>query len=121
MPSQEIRFTVTNVGAGGLGIILASGNPQSFFSATDRLRIEIICDEDSTLIEGRLRMADAGQLEPILRSGIRFDGNQSNLGYQKARFWLSKVMGRVQREELKARRSAEEQAKDACAVAIPLR
>jgi hypothetical protein len=113
MPSQEVRFSVHNVCIGGLGIVLANATAQPPLTLTDRLRIEVFYDQDSILIEGRLRTPDAAQREPYSRTGIRFDGHSSNLGYQKARFWMSKVMGRVQREELKARRSAEEQAKDA--------
>jgi hypothetical protein len=121
MPSQEIRFTVHNVCVGGLGILLANGTSQPPLSMTDRLRIEVIYDQDTILIEGRLRTHDVGQPEPYPRTGIRFDGNSSNLGYQRARYWMSKIMGRVQREEIRALRSAAEQAKAACntPVSIP--
>jgi hypothetical protein len=112
MPSQEVRFTVQNIALGGLGISLAPiPNSQPPLTSSDRLRLELVYDQINVLVEGRIRAPDAGQKGPFDRTGIRFDGNQSNHGYHKAVFWLSKIMGYVQREELKARRMAEEQAK----------
>jgi hypothetical protein len=111
MPSQEVRFTVHNFGVGGLGITLANAEAQTALSLTDRLRLEVVYNDINVLVEGRLRTADVSQPRPYLRTGIRFDGNASNLGYQKARFWLSKITGSVQREEIREKRAAQEQAK----------
>jgi hypothetical protein len=118
MPSQEVRFSVHNIGVGGLGIAFANAAAQAALTPTDRLRLELVYNEINVLVEGRLRAPDTRQPRPYLRTGIRFDGNASNLGYQKARFWLSKIMGSVQREEIKQKRAAAEQAKLA-AIAKP--
>jgi hypothetical protein len=110
MPSQEVRVAVHNICIGGLGIILTGETSQPPLALTDRLRLEVMYEQISVLVEGRLRTPDAIQQDSFIRTGIRFDGNVSNFGYHKAQFWLSKIMGLAQREELKARRSAEEQA-----------
>jgi hypothetical protein len=107
-PSQAFQIIVENIGVGGLGIILPDKAVQESLTPTDRLRIKVVYEQITVLAEGRLRTPDAVQTSSELRTGIRFDGNPSNIGFHKARFSLSTIMGLVQREEIKARQTVDQ-------------
>jgi hypothetical protein len=107
MPSQAIPIIARNIGTAGLGIILRDEAGQQL-TVTDRLRIELIYDKVEVLVEGRLRTPDTLQQPFELSTGIRFDGNISNIGFHKAQSWLSSIMGLVQREEIKAKQAVEQ-------------
>jgi len=111
MPSQEIQIIVRNIGVGGLGITLACDSSEPPAALTDRLRLLVTHGQTEVLIEGRLRAPDANQAEHFVQTGIRFEGNQSNFGYQIARSAIFAIVGSVQREGLRARRIAEQLAK----------
>jgi c-di-GMP-binding flagellar brake protein YcgR len=110
MPSQRIKLEVHDISMGGAGITLigADGKPPTL-TRDDRLRVEIRLDEIEMLVEGRLRMPDTTPSN-TLRTGLRFFFFDDGLDERLKRSQLTKIIGRLQIQQVKAvRKQADEQ------------
>jgi len=107
MLSQEITSTLTDLSCGGLGVILQGedGQPPKI-STEDRLRLQLAYRADKhLLIEGRLRPSTGQLLEGgRIRTGISFKKLESDLEGRQIYTQLTRLVGELQREEVRRMR-----------------
>ena len=109
LPSQRLKLEVHNMSMGGAGVTLigVNGRPP-LITRDDRLRVEIRLDNVEMLVEGRLRLPDATTTDR-LRTGIRFFFFDDGLDERLKRSQLTKIIGRLQIEQVKTmRKQADE-------------
>jgi hypothetical protein len=115
MPSQELRIDARQLCIGGLTIALDT--PE--VTTRDRLRIEILYRDQVALVEGRLRAAPPGaEVAPeSCQTGVVFHGRETDIAFRASRSCISKIVGYVQREELRHRRDNPDPAGNTSAAA----
>lgn len=110
LPSQRVKLEIHDISMGGAGITLfgTDGKPP-IVTRDDRLRVEIRLDDMEMLVEGRLRLPDTTTAN-TLRTGLRFFFFDDGLDERLKRSQLTKIIGRLQIQQVKAvRKQADEQ------------
>ena len=108
MPSQLLPVDVRQVSAEGMSITLRGkdGQPPTV-TATDRLRVEVQYADRTALVEARLREpADRPTTDAPFPAGLRLHGRPTDHTHREALATLATIVGHLQRESLRARRTA---------------
>lgn len=106
-PAQELSVEVRDISLGGLGVIFHPSQGQAAKVAPeDRLRVEMKYGRFELLIEGRMRGGPATPAASSFRSGIRFCFLQEGIEDRQALTRLTKIVGELQREEVRYQRLA---------------
>lgn len=108
MPSQLLPVEVRQVSAEGMTIALRGkdGQPPRV-TATDRLRVEVQYADRTALVEARLREpADRPTDDRSFPAGLRLHGRPTHHAHREALATIATIVGHVQRESLRARRTA---------------
>jgi hypothetical protein len=108
MPSQILAVETRQVSGEGLTISLrGKGGEPPRVTATDRLRIEIQYEDRTALLEGRLREPESRPADDAaFPAGIRIHGRPTDHAHREALSALAAIVGKLQREELRARTQA---------------
>jgi len=103
--SQEVRCELRDLSVGGIGVRFATkdGTPPKI-STTDRLRIEIIASDQSIVLEGRMREPRKHADGAAILAGVAFKKLEDNLDGRRALAQLTRIVGELQREELRQNR-----------------
>ena len=106
MATQELMAKVRDISIGGLGVMLLpkAEEPPRVLSG-ERLRLSLRYREyEELVLEGRMRyMPPAGSPTPI-RCGIQFKKLENNLEGRQALAALTRIVGELQREEVRRTR-----------------
>ena len=116
LPSQRLKIEVHDISMGGAAVTLIGndGKPPAI-TREDRLRVEIRLDDIEMLVEGRLRLPDTTTTN-TLRTGLRFFFFDDGLDERLKRSQLTKIIGRLQIQQVKAvRKQADDQSMPAAA------
>ena len=108
MPSQLLPVDVRQLSAEGLSITLRGkdGRPAPV-TPTDRLRVEVQYADRTALVEARLRApADRPTDETPFPAGLRLHGRPTDHTHREALATLAAIVAHLQREALRARRTA---------------
>jgi hypothetical protein len=108
MPSQLVPIDVRQVSAEGMTIALRGkdGHPAPV-TATDRLRVEVQYADRTALVEARLRTpADRPADDTPFPAGLCLHGRPTDHAHREALADITAIVGHLQREALRARRSA---------------
>jgi len=105
MAVQEIAVELCDLSIGGVGVLIKGkdGQPPRV-SETDRLRIQLNYQDHNLLLEGRLREPRPTPQRDIIRSGIRFKPMEEDLQGRLTMTTLTRIVGELQREELRRAR-----------------
>jgi c-di-GMP-binding flagellar brake protein YcgR len=105
MASQELDVELWDLSIGGVGVLIKGkdGNPPRVTEA-DRLRIQLTYQDHDLLLEGRLREPQPTPKPDVIRSGIRFKLMQDDLAGRQTTAALTRIVGELQREELRRMR-----------------
>lgn len=102
---SEITGKLINLSPGGAGVLLTgrAGKPP-MITLQDRLRLELHIGEHAMLVEGIMRHPQPPPREESYRSGIQFVGLDDNLKARQTRVQLTRLIGELQRRELRLMR-----------------
>lgn len=104
-PSLEMPHQLMDISAGGMGVTLfPKGSEPIKGSKDERLRIEVEYQQEQILIEGRLRLPNQVDRVRKCRAGIAFKKLESNLEGRRALALLNKIVGDLQRDEIRRHR-----------------
>jgi hypothetical protein len=70
-------------------------------SIEDRLRIELSHGANKILLEGRMRHPVQPNKENSMRAGVQFKALEDNLGGRQVQAQLTRIVGELQREEVR--------------------
>lgn len=105
MAAQEVACELRDVSIGGIGVTFTgkAGEPAKV-STEDRLRIELSHPSGKILVEGRMRYP----VEPLkasqIRAGVQFKALEGNLDGRQIVAQLTRIVGELQREEVRRMR-----------------
>lgn len=102
MVAQEVIAGLRDLSIGGIGVILTGmGDHPPRISPEDRLRIELIYDGNTLLLEGRLRYPNASIRERMVRAGVEFKKLQDDVEGRQKLAQLNRLVGELQRDEVR--------------------
>jgi c-di-GMP-binding flagellar brake protein YcgR len=107
MAAQELPVSLRDLSLGGMGVVFnprADGQPLKLV-ADERLRVELRFGEQELLLEGRLRhLPSANDLKQAARAGVQFKKLEGDLQGRQALAMLTRIVGTLQREEVRRMR-----------------
>jgi hypothetical protein len=102
MAVQEVPCELRDISIGGVGLTLSGKDGQpAKVSTEDRLRIELSHPSGTILVEGRMRHPVEPCKENQMRAGIQFKALESNLDGRQIVAQLTRIVGELQREEIR--------------------
>jgi c-di-GMP-binding flagellar brake protein YcgR len=100
--TAEVMCEVRDLSVGGMGVrFLPKGKNPPEINVEDRLRVELVVDEQTLLMEGRMREGRPGNDPMILNAGIVFKKTGMDVEGRQAYTQLARIVGALQREELR--------------------
>jgi c-di-GMP-binding flagellar brake protein YcgR len=102
LAAQEVVCELRDISTGGLGVTFRGkdGEPPKV-STEDRLRIELSHNGSKMLLEGRMRHPGASGKESQFRAGLQFKALENNLDGRQLLAQLTRIVGELQREEVR--------------------
>jgi c-di-GMP-binding flagellar brake protein YcgR len=106
MAAQEITARIRDLSLGGAGVIFTGKDGESpKVSIEDRLRIELHYGETTIILEGRMRNPTGRSPDKDkLITGIQFKALQEDLEGRQKQAQLTKIVGELQRAEVRRMR-----------------
>jgi c-di-GMP-binding flagellar brake protein YcgR len=106
MASQELITKMRDISIGGMGVMLEARNGEGpRVLAGERLRILLKYKEmEELIIEGRIRYLPPDGATPPIRAGIQFKKLENNLEGRQALAILTRIVGELQRDEVRRTR-----------------
>jgi c-di-GMP-binding flagellar brake protein YcgR len=103
--AQELAVELRDLSLGGLGVVFpprADGQPLKLV-ADERLRVELRIGEQELLLEGRLCHLPKGSPDPgqPIRAGVQFLKLEDSLDGREALAILTRVIGTLQRQQVR--------------------
>ena len=103
--TKEVKAEIRNISSGGVGVRLVGKDGQLPVICTeDRLRIEIKVNGQSIVVEGKMRAPATAPQNGVINTGIQFKKLEDNLEGRQTLAQLVRVVGELQREELRMAR-----------------
>ena len=107
MDAVSVAAQVRDVSLGGLGVTFTGNNGEPpKVSAEDRLRIELTYKDMVLLLEGRMRHATPPASGTIARAGLQFKPLDTHLEGRQKLAQLTRIVGELQREEVRRARTS---------------
>jgi c-di-GMP-binding flagellar brake protein YcgR len=102
MSSQEIRCEVRDLSVNGVGVrfIGKDGQPPKV-TPEDRLRVQITLRDHKLIVEGRMRIPSKTCEDGTLITGIHFKKLENDLEGRQTAAQLTRIVGELQREEIR--------------------
>jgi hypothetical protein len=102
-PAQEILCELRDISVGGVGVTFRNGKRGELVkvSTADRLRIELSTTAGRILVEGRMRHPVEPARAEQVRAGVQFKALENNLDGRQTLAVLTRVVGALQREEVR--------------------
>ncbi len=98
---------LVNFSVGGIGIIVYGKNGQPpTITPEDRLRVELTIHNEQVLVEGRICYQSAPLPGDGCRAGVQFQALQDDIEGRRITNLLTRVLGELQRLELRRHRMA---------------
>ena len=106
--TMHIEAKMRDLSVGGMGVTLpAPVEGETKLVTGQRLRIELQYEQQTPLIlDGKLRIAQNANPDGTYFAGIQFVGLQEGLEGRRIQTELTQIVGQLQREELRRRKSA---------------
>jgi c-di-GMP-binding flagellar brake protein YcgR len=106
MASQEFKVTPRDLSLGGLGVIITPRTKDEpvRLLANERMRIELRYNEQELLLEGRVRHIPPLAPDGTVRVGVQFKKLENDMEGRQAMATLTKIVGTLQREEVRRMR-----------------
>jgi c-di-GMP-binding flagellar brake protein YcgR len=106
MSAQEVRAELRNLSLGGAGVrLLGKDNKPPVIDVEDRLRVQIDARGEVFVIEGKMRPPAIPPKDNMIFTGIQFKNLQEDIEGRKLLTQLTRVIGELQREELRRMRA----------------
>ena len=99
--AQEVSCELRDLSVGGMGVRFYSDNGAVKISAADRLRIEFKSGDNTLLLEGRMRLPKGEPVNGAIVTGVSFRDLEGHLAGRQAIAFLTRLVGELQREELR--------------------
>lgn len=100
--SQEVPAEVRDLSVGGIGVLLrGTGAEAPRIFEEDRLRLQLELKGHTLLLEGRMRTPHATPRSNQILTGIRFGEMQADLEGRRTLALLTRLVGELQREEIR--------------------
>lgn len=105
LASQAVRFELVDLSSGGMGgYLLPDADGQIKAVPQERVRIQLQYGQEEAIIEGRMRLTDNSRQVSKCRVGVAFQKLQSDLDGRRTLALLTRIVGDLQREEVKRRK-----------------
>jgi c-di-GMP-binding flagellar brake protein YcgR len=106
LASTEIPAELTDFSTGGMGVTLRAPKHEPLrVDPADRLRVEVTMGEKQILIEAHMRHPTAvPKGADMIRAGLQFSDLQNNLEGRQNLAALTKIVGELQRAEIRRAR-----------------
>lgn len=103
LAAQELSTQIRDLSIGGLGVnFQPKDNEPVKVSSADRLRIQLTIKGDLVLLEGRMKYPEQAPKTVVpLRAGIQFKTLESDMEGRQKLAALTRVVGEMQREEVR--------------------
>jgi hypothetical protein len=106
--SLEVICELRELSVGGAGVRFVGKQGEApKVSTADRLRLEIIVDGEPLVFEGRMRAPHEPQQGDSIITGITFKKLDSSIDGRRVVSALNRIVGQLQRKELRLRRVEE--------------
>jgi c-di-GMP-binding flagellar brake protein YcgR len=114
LSAQQLSLDVRDISLGGLGVTFhgTEGEPPKV-TPEDRLRLELKFGKIDLLIEGRMRATQIDPAATSFRTGIRFCFVQEGIEDRQTLTRLTRIVGDLQREEVRYQRMLAKSKPDA--------
>jgi c-di-GMP-binding flagellar brake protein YcgR len=105
LAAMEVKAELRNLSTGGAGVRLTGEEDKPpKISTEDRLRVQIAAREQILILEGRMRDPTGATIGSALFTGIQFKKMEDDIEGRKTLAQLTRVVGELQREELRKMR-----------------
>jgi c-di-GMP-binding flagellar brake protein YcgR len=102
MAAQEIKTSIRDLSIGGVGVRFTGKDKQPPLVGTeDRLRVLMSYQNESLIMEGRMRAPTARMPDNTLVTGIHFKKLENDLEGRKMLATLTRIVGELQRNEVR--------------------
>jgi len=102
MAVQEVKAQIRDVSVGGVGVkFIGKDNQPPIVGTEDRLRVLLTYQDESLIMEGRMRAATAKLPDNSLITGIHFKKLENDLEGRKIIANLTRIVGELQRNEVR--------------------
>jgi hypothetical protein len=103
--TKEVQAEVKNISTGGIGVkLIGKDGALPIIGVEDRLRIELKVNEQVIVVEGKMRAPATPPKDDFVITGIQFKKLEDNLEGRQTLAQLVRVVGELQREELRMAR-----------------
>ena len=103
--AAEVDTRLIDISIGGMGVCLSGKEDRRpIISTEDRLRVELLIHDESVVVEGRIRYQAKPTAGDTCRAGIQFLALQDDMEGRRITALLTRVMGELQRLELRRHR-----------------
>jgi c-di-GMP-binding flagellar brake protein YcgR len=107
--AQEISCDLRDLSVGGIGVRLSSRDGSELeITPTERLRILLTIDEETLLLEGKMRTPAEPQANGGILTGVTFKRLDGSIEGRQNLAILNRVIGELQRDEIKQFRASLE-------------
>ena len=102
MAVQEIKTSIRDLSIGGVGVrFTGKDNQPPLVGTEDRLRVLMSYQNESLIMEGRMRVPTARMPDNTLVTGIHFKKLENDLEGRKMLATLTRIVGELQRNEVR--------------------
>ena len=103
--AQEITAEIRNLSTGGAGVrLIGKDDRPPIVSTEDRLRVQLTIRDQVLVMEGCMRSPTGGPRDNFIIAGIQFKKMERDLEGRKSLTLLSRLVGELQREEIRRQR-----------------
>jgi len=100
--TKEVTAEIRDLSTGGVGVkLIGKDGAPPIISTDDRLRVLLKCNDQSLIIEGRMRPPIGTQKGDAIITGIQFKKLENDLEGRQTLNLLTRLVGEFQREEMR--------------------
>lgn len=98
----EVQAVLHDLSIGGVGVVFhGSAEEPPKIDPEDRLRIELLGPGRQAILEGAVVYPIPMPKDPSIRAGLKFSGSDGNMACRQALAVVTRMVGELQREELR--------------------
>jgi c-di-GMP-binding flagellar brake protein YcgR len=106
MPSQEIKTELVDLGVGGVGVkLIGKDDGPPVIDEADRLRLELKAENQSWLLEGKMRPRTGEPRGNTIVTGIQFKKLEQDMEGRRTLAQITRIVGELQRQEVRRSRN----------------
>jgi c-di-GMP-binding flagellar brake protein YcgR len=102
MAAQEVKAQLRDLSVGGIGVkFIGKDGRMPQITPDDRLRVLLTFNDQTMILEGRMRSPSDVQPEGMIQTGVQFKHLEEDLKGRQSLAQITRIVGELQREEVR--------------------